>query len=259
MRRTATALAATFRAAAAEVRANRAALVAQATVMGVNDIVWVVFWVLFFRRVGDVRGWDGDTIMILLAVITTSAGIALGVLANARQIGRMAVDGQLDAVLALPVPPLGHVLLRRIEAVNVGDLLFGPVLFVLLCSPTPARTGAFVFGVACASTLMTSFLVLTGSLAFFLGRNEGGELGFHAMLLLGAYPADVFAGAAKILLYTVVPAAFVSTVPSRLVGDFDVGQAAGLAAVAAAFAVAAWGTFTLGLRRYTSGSVWTRA
>lgn len=253
------ALVATARTAVTEVLANRAALVSQATVMAVNDIVWVLFWVLFFRRVGTVRGWDGETILLLLAVITTAAGISLGVLANARRIGNMAVDGQLDAVLALPVPPLAHLLLRRIEAVNVGDLLFGVVLFVATASPTVARTAAFVFGVVCAAALMTAFLVLTGSLAFFVGRNEGGELGFHAMLLLGSYPVDVFAGVAKVVLYTVVPAAFVSSVPARLVANFDAREAALLAAIAATFVLMAWATFTLGLRRYTSGSVWTRS
>jgi ABC-2 type transport system permease protein len=252
-------LLATFRNALAEVRANRASFVSQVAVMGVNDIVWVLFWVLFFRQVGSVRGWDSQSILLLLAVITTAAGMSLGVLANARRVGNMAVDGELDGVLALPVPPLAHLLLRRIEAVNVGDLLFGLVMFLVAGSPTLPRTVVFVGVVLAAATIMTGFLVLTGSLAFFAGRNEGGELGFHAILLLGSYPVDIFAGAAKVLLYTAVPAAFVSTVPARLIDDFDAGQALVLAAVAVAFAVAAWATFTLGLRRYTSGSVWARS
>jgi ABC-2 type transport system permease protein len=252
-------LLATLRNAVAEARANRAAFASQVTIMVVNDIVWVLFWTLFFRRVGTVRGWDGDRILLLLAVITCGAGIALGVLANARRVGNMAVDGQLDGVLALPVPPLAHLLLRRVEPVNVGDFLFGVVLFAVVGSPTLGRAGVFVYVVACAATIVTSFLVLTGSLAFFAGRNEGGELGFHAMLLLGSYPVDIFAGAAKVVLYTVVPAAFVSTVPARLLEDFDLAGSAWLGAVAGAFAAAAWATFTLGLRRYTSGSVWTRA
>jgi len=249
-------LLATLRNAVAEVRANRASFIAQASITGLNDLVWIFFWVVFFRRVGSVRGWNGNSIILLLAVITASAGIALGVLANARRIGTMAVDGQLDAVLALPVPPLAHVLLRRIEATNVGDLVFGSVLFLVAGAPTPERAAIFLFAVIAAATLMTGFLVLAGSLAFFAGRNEAGELGFHAMLLLGSYPVDVFAGAAKVVLYTVVPAAFVSSVPARLIADFDARSAASLVAVAGFFAVAGWATFTLGLRRYTSGSVW---
>ena len=251
-------LLATLRNAVAETGSNRAALVSQMSIMVLNDIVWVLFWALFFRRVGTVRGWDGERILLLLSVLTCAGGIALGVLANARRVGNMAVDGDLDGVLALPVPPLAHLLLRRVEAINVGDLVFGLALFASTGSHTVARTAVFVGAVIAVATLLTGFLVLTGSLAFFIGRNEGGELGFHAMLLLGAYPVDVFAGAVKVVLYTVVPAAFVSSVPARLIEDFDLGPALGLAGVAGLFAFAGWATFTLGLRRYTSGSLWTR-
>jgi ABC-2 type transport system permease protein len=251
-------LLATLRNAVAEARSNSAALVSQMGIMVLNDIVWVVFWVLFFRRVGTVRGWDADRLVLLLSVLTSAGGIALGVLANARRVGTLAVDGDLDSVLALPVPPLAHLLLRRIEAVNVGDLLFGILLFLSLGRPTVARTAVFLGAVAAVAVLLTGFLVLTGSLAFFIGRNEGGELGFHAMILLGAYPVDIFAGAIKVLLYTAVPAAFVSSVPAGLIEDFDAVNALWLIGVAGAFAGAGWATFTLGLRRYTSGSVWTR-
>ena len=253
------ALAATLRNALAEAGANRLALGSQMAVMIVNDVVWVAFWVLFFRKVGTLHGWDADRILVLLAVITSASGLTLGVLANARRIGVMAVEGELDAVLTLPVAPLPYLLLRRVEPVNMGDLAFGVLLFAVAGDPTPVRALTFVGGVLVAATLMTGFLVLTGSLAFFVGRSEAGELGFHAILLLGSYPVDVFAGAAKVFLHTVVPAAFVSAVPARLIDDFDVTDAALMAGVAAAFAVAGWTGFTLGLRRYTSGAVWTRA
>ncbi|MGQ0831920.1 MAG: ABC-2 family transporter protein [Microthrixaceae bacterium] len=252
-------LLATVRNAFAEVAAKPRALVAQMFVMMVNDFVWVVFWVLFFDRVGTLGGWDRDRILLLQAVLTTAGGLSLGLFANARRIGAMAVGGDLDAVLALPVAPLPFVLLRRIEPVNLGDLAFGLGLFFIACDPTPARTVTFALVVLASTTLLTGFLVLTGALAFFLGRSESGELGFHSMLLLGAYPVDLFAGAIRLLLFTVVPAAFVSAIPARLVDELDAGRAIALGSAAVAFAFAATATFTLGLRRYTSGSVWTRA
>ncbi len=253
------ALAATMRNALAEAAANRGALASQMLVMGVNDVAWIAFWVLFFHRVGSLHGWDSQRILLLLAVLTTAGGITLGLLANARRLGTMAVEGELDAVLSLPVSPLGYLLLRRVEPTNLGDIVFGVALFATTGSPTIGRTAVFVGVVIAASTLMTGFLVLTGSLSFFLGRSESGELGFHAILLLGSYPVDVFAGAAKVVLYTIVPAAFVSSVPAHLIDSFDVAEAIWLAVVATVFAFAGWFTFTIGLRRYTSGSVWTRA
>lgn len=250
---------ATVRSAFAEVIAKPRALAAQMTVMAINDFVWVVFWVLFIDRVGTLGGWDRDSIILLQAVLTTAGGISLGLLSNARRVGAMAVNGDLDAVLALPVHPLPFVLLRRIEPVNLGDMAFGIVLFAVAGNPTPSRVVVFLLVVVASATLLTGFLVLTGALAFFLGRSESGELGFHGMLLLGAYPVDVFAGSIRVLLFTVVPAAFVSAVPARLITDFDPGRALSLALAAAVFAIAAATTFTLGLRRYTSGSIWTRA
>ena len=252
------ALLATLRNALAEAAANRGALASQMAVMIVNDIAWIAFWILFFNRVGTLHGWNSSRILLLLAVLTTAGGVTLGLLANARRVGTMAIEGELDAVLSLPVPPLGYLLLRRVEPTNLGDIAFGLTLFAVTGSPTIERTLVFAGVVIAASTLMTGFLVLTGSLSFFIGRSEGGELGFHAILLMGSYPVDVFAGMAKVVLYTIVPAAFVSSVPARLIDSFDLGLALWLALIAALFAFAGWLTFTMGLRRYTSGAVWTR-
>jgi ABC-2 type transport system permease protein len=253
------ALLATSRAAFAEVFANRASLVAQATTMVVNDVIWVVFWVLFFHRVGTLGGWDTHRILLLQAVLTASGGLVLGLLGNARRLGTMAADGALDAALSLPVPPLPYLLLRKVEAVNLGDLVFGVGLFVAVGHPTPLRIATFVLVVLASATLLASFLVLTASLAFFAGQGETGELGFHAILLLAAYPVDVFAGNVRLLLFTVVPAAFITAVPARLLFHLDAGRAVGLAGSAGIFAALAVTAFHAGLRRYASGSVWTRA
>ena len=252
-------LLATMRNAISEAAANRKGLAFAMTVMILNDVMWIAFWLIFFRTAASVRGWDRDQVLMLLAVLTTSGGIALGLLANARRLGTMALGGELDAILNLPVQPLAFLLVRRIEPTNLGDVVFGLGLFAIAGHPTPMRALLFVLVVAASSTLIVSFLVLTGSLAFFIGRNDGGELGFHALLLLGAYPADVFAGAAKVMLYTVVPAAFVSSVPARLVNSFELSNATLLLAVASGFAGTSIAVFHRGLRRYRSGAVWTRA
>ena len=253
------ALGATMRAALAEAWANRRGFWTQVLVMVVNDLVWVVFWLLFFHKVGTLRGWDGHRILLLLAVLTTSAGFVLGMFGNARRIGRLVADGDLDAVLALPVPPLAYVLVRRIDTTNLGDLAFGIVLFAVAAHPTVERTAIYLAGSAVAGVLLTGFLVAIGSTAFFAGRTEAGELGFQAMLMFANYPIDIFTGPARALLYTVIPAAFVGAVPARLLTSWDPGVALEALAAAVFFASAAWILFHLGLRRYTSGAVWTQA
>ena len=242
-----------------EARANRRSFWFQVAIMVVNDLVWIVFWALFFNRVDQVRGWDLDQVIVLFAVLTTSAGLVLGLMSNVRRIGELVSSGGLDAVLVLPVPPLSHILSRRVETVHVGDVFFGPLLFALAGHPNPTRTAVFVFGVVCATLILCGFLVVMGSTAFLLGRNEAADLGFHAVLLFSSYPVDLYGAMTRVFLYAVIPAAFVTSVPARLVEHFSPGWAAATAAVAVVVAGLGLAAFTAGLRRYTSGAAWSSA
>jgi ABC-2 type transport system permease protein len=251
-------LLAVSRGAFADAAARRSAFWAQVGAMVLNDVAWVAFWLLFFGRVRTVRGWDSHRVLMLFAVLTTAAGLVLGLLSNSRRIPDLVRDGALDETLSLPVPALPHLLLRRVDTVNLGDVLFGAVLFSVAARPTPLRIAIYLGGSLAGAVLLTGFLVTVGSLAFFTGRGEPGGLGLQAMLTLASYPVDIFTGTLKALLYTAVPAAFVAAVPARLIDHPTWGNAAFLLGVSGAFAVLGWLTFGLGLRRYTSGSTWSR-
>ena len=132
----------TWATAWSEAWSNRRGFWTQVSLMFVNDTVWIVFWVLFFRRVGQVRGWDIGQVLVLFAVLTTSAGFVLGMMNNARRIGQLAADGELDSALSLPVPTLPHLLVRRIETLFVGDLFFGLAIFALFSDRSASSSAA---------------------------------------------------------------------------------------------------------------------
>ncbi|MEZ5225326.1 MAG: ABC-2 family transporter protein [Acidimicrobiales bacterium] len=203
----------TMRYALQEAASNRLALWIQMTVMVINDLVWVLFWVIFFDRVGAARlgrrsspapprrphdqCWPRARLVPQRAQHRPT-GVERGP-------GRSA---------GTPGPSLTHLLVRAVAPVNLGDVVFGIALFLYVARFDPRQAAVFVFAVVCSATLTLSFLLLMGSLAFFVGRNEGGELGFHAILLFSSYPVDIFTGVFKVLLYTVVPAGFVTSVRS---------------------------------------------
>jgi ABC-2 type transport system permease protein len=252
-------LLATTRLAFLEAWAKRSSFWFQVGVMVANDLFFVAFWVLFFGEVESVRGWDVERTLLLLSVLATVTGITMGLFANARSLGAMVADGRIDAALALPVDPLGYLLTRSVDPALLGDLLFGPLLFVALGDLSPQRVAVYAAVTVAGSVVFLSFLVMLASTTFFLGRGDHGELGFQALLILSSYPIDIFGGATKLLLFTAVPAAFVTGLPTRLVDELSASTALLLGAVTAGFAVAAYALFSAGLRRYRSGSVWTAA
>src|SRR5207247_2024395 len=135
------------------------------------------------------------------------------------------------------VDTLAYLLVRNVSSVNVGDLLFGPALFAIAGHPNPERTLVFVVGSLCGTIVFVSFLVLLGSLTLFgAGRGEQSEFGFQALLILASYPIDLFGGGVKLLMFTAIPAAFVTGVPAHLIDRFSWIDAGGLRGAAAVFA-----------------------
>jgi ABC-2 type transport system permease protein len=253
-------MASTLRTALLEAWTNRRSFWIQVSIMLANDLSWVAFWVLFFNRVGNIRGWNVQHVLLLFAVLTMVAGISLGLLANARKIGELAAEGELDAALALPIHPLSYLLVRRIDIAMLGDLIFGPILFLVSGEPTIERAAIFVVASLCGAAVMVGFLIAMGALTLFVGgRGEQADLGFQAVLILASYPVDLFAGATKVLLFTAVPAAFITGLPTSLVHDFQPDVALALAGAAAVFVGLGVALFQLGMRRYASGAVWTKA
>ena len=75
----------------------RAAFISQIVGMFVNDIVFILFWVVFFDRFKQVRGWGVGDILLLNAVVGTGYGLAFTFFGNALQLSRVIAQGQLDA------------------------------------------------------------------------------------------------------------------------------------------------------------------
>lgn len=254
------ALASTSKIAFVEAWANRRSFWLQVAFMLANDASLIVFWLLFFHKVSTVRGWDFDHLLILFGILSMVTGIAMGVLGNARRLGQVIADGELDAALALPVDPLGYLLVRRVDTALLGDLAFGPLMLVLAGHLTPERVGLYVVAVLFGSAVFVSFLVILGSATLYLGgRGEQGDVGFHALLMIASYPLDLFGGAIRLVLFTLIPAGFVTGVPTELVTDFRWDRALVMAGAATIAAIVARATFQTGLRRYRSGAMWSRA
>ena len=73
----------------------------------------------------------------------------------------------------------------------------------------------------------------------------------------GLYPVETFPGVVRLLLYTLIPAAFVGSVPAGLLNEFDWRRLAVLVAFTAGIVLTARWVFSWGLRRYESGNLVT--
>jgi ABC-2 type transport system permease protein len=174
---------------------------------------------------------------------------------NAFTLSEIINQGRLDYYLSLPRPVLLHAIASRTIASGMGDFSYGFLSFALSGQFTWDGLLRFVLATFLAATVFVSFLVLVQSLAFWMGviSNLTG-LAVNAMITFGIYPITLFDNYAKLILFTIIPAALVGAVPAEFIRAFTWQSLAELLAGAILFLFLAVTIFRLGLKRYESGS-----
>ena len=235
--------------------ALRGAFVIQALFMLVNNLTFFVVWWVLLRRVPDLRGWRLGDIAVLFGITATSFGLVITVAGGVRHLGRAIEEGELDTLLTQPKPALLYALGMRSNASGVGDMVSG-VLFLAMSGHLTLMSAPLVVVLILASA--ATFLgcgIVFHSLPFWLGRTETVSRQLWDLTITFAmYPEPLFGGVLRLLLFTAIPAGFVSYLPARMLRDpSSVMLAAALGGALVHVAVAVW-VFNRGVRRYTSGS-----
>jgi ABC-2 type transport system permease protein len=235
--------------------ALRGAFVIQALFMLVNNLTFFVVWWVLLRRVPDLRGWRLSDISMLFGITATSFGLVVTVAGGVRHLGRAIEEGELDTLLTQPKPPLLYALGMRSNASGVGDMVSG-VLFLAMSGHLTLMSAPLVVVLILASA--ATFLgcgIVFHCLPFWLGRTEAVSRQLWELTITFAiYPEPLFGGVLRLLLFTAIPAGFVSYLPARMLRDpSPVMLAAALGGALVHVAVAVW-VFDRGVRRYTSGS-----
>ena len=234
----------------------RFSFISQVMGMFINDTLWVIFWVMYFQKFPVLNGWTLNDLLVMWGSITFSFGLCFGFFWNVARLPELVVQGQLDYYLGHPRGVLAHLAVSHLRPVNLGDCLFGPLLLLFFVPMTGTQWLLFFLTGVLAALIYFSFYLTVGSLAFYL-RNAESVTGSvsTAIVHFSTYPTRIFEGWTRTLLFTVLPAGFISEVPVELVRNFRpelLGQM--ILAVAVYLGIALF-VFHRGLKRYESGNL----
>lgn len=224
--------------------------------MFINDTLWVIFWAMYFEKFPVLNGWTLNDLLMMWGTITFSFGLCFGFFWNVARLPELVVQGQLDYYLAHPRNVLAHLSVSHIRPVNLGDCLFGPVLLLFFVPMTATQWFMFFLASVLAALIYFAFYLSVGSLAFYL-RNAESVTGSVATAIVhfSTYPTRIFDGWTRVMLFTVLPAGFISEVPVELMREFDAWLLGQLVLAAAFYCGLALLIFHQGLKRYESGNL----
>lgn len=233
----------------------RISFISQVVGMIFNNFIYFAIWIIFFERFKDVRGWGINDMYVTFGIIASAFGLVALFFGNAFVLGDIINNGRLDYYLSLPRPVLLHATSSRMISSGMGDLTYGYISYALSGQFTWDGFLRFNLAILLAATVFAAFLILVNSLAFWAGIVTSlSNLMLNAMLTFGIYPITLFDNYAKLILFTVIPAALMGALPAEFVHAYTWQTLAQLLLGAMTFLGLAVTVFRLGLKRYESGS-----
>lgn len=234
----------------------RVAFGVQILVMLGNDSLWLLFWWSYFQRFPLVNGWQQTDIVVIWAVSALGVGLGSAIFGNTPKMAQIIMTGGLDAYLGMPRSALLHLCIAATDPSAWGDVLFALGAYILLLHPGLLNLLIFLVSAMAGALIFVAFMVIVGSLAFFLGNTDGlTQQLLNALITFSSYPMNLFSGGVRILLFTVIPAGFISFVPLQMLHHFTWPLLGALFGFTLLILLCAVGIFHLGLKRYESGNL----
>lgn len=233
----------------------RVSFLSQVIGMIFNNGIYFLIWMIFFDRFQSVRGWGVTDMYVTFGITASAFGIVSLFFGNAFNLGDIITKGRLDYYLSFPRPVLLHAVASRSVASGMGDLTYGFLSYFASGIASGEGFLRFVVAIILSAIVFAAFLMIVQSLAFWIGMtsNLSGVV-VNAMLTFAIYPITLFDPAAKLILFTLIPAALMGAVPASFVRGFGWDTLFQLAVGAVVLLGLAVLVFYAGLRRYESGS-----
>ena len=234
----------------------RSSFLIQVFGMFLNNASFAFFWWLLFDKVGSIGGYGFEDVMLLWAYASSGFGLCFIIFGNARRIIDIILKGELDTYLLQPKDVLLNVIASKKDVSAWGELVYGLTLFIFLKCFNPFVLLLFVVFTITAACLYAAVLITFNALAFFFGNVSSlAGLAFEFLITLSIYPASIFDGVIKLVLFTVIPSGFASLLPVEVVRNFNLWQALAVIAAALVWSAIAYSVFRTGLKKYESGNL----
>lgn len=235
--------------------AKRGTFIAETALMLANNLTFFVLWILFFQYFEEIRGWRIEEVSLVLSMLFFGWGFFSFFLGGTRTLSKKIIEGEIDSLLVLPKPVLMHLMLSKCYPRGMGHIASSVALIFFAGSLSPFQYLLLLLSMATSVIIFTSFTIIVHSIVFYLGpMDKLPSLYCDTFLLFAGYPSNIYPAYLQMVMYTLIPAGLIGSLPVFLIKEFTVEALVVLLCSAGLFAFTAKTLFYKGLSRYSSGS-----
>ncbi len=235
------------------------AMAAFSSVMTLGGTLMMLF--LFYRTGYEMGGWPWRDALAVVGVFTFLEGMQATFMApNRTRVTEHVREGTLDFVLLKPINSQFWLSVRTVSLWGVPNIILGLAIvgFALTTRETPPTlaglaSGLLALGLAVLMLYSLGYLLSTISIWYIKLYNI--TMAMQALVETGRYPITAYPGAYQAFFTFVLPVAFMTTVPARLMtGRGGTEWLLGAVIVAGLLLALSIGFWRFALRYYTSAS-----
>ncbi len=202
----------------------KTSFIIQTIFMFINNGFFLIFWnVVFGINNGNMNGVSFNNILYLYSIPIISYGVAYFFFGGVTNINQFIITGQMDSFMLQPKSPLLNVLTSKCNFSAFGDLLYGVIIGIFA---TRGNIKAYIL-ILILGTFGSIFHIATEiifrSISVWIKDTEQiARVYTHSLLTtFSTYPERIFGSGIKVLLYTVIPAAYISYLPIKIIESFN--------------------------------------
>ena len=199
--------------------------VVQTIFMFINNGFFLIFWIVLFSvSDNNINGIVMKDILYLWSIPTIGYGVSYFLFGGVDNISNNIITGKFDTYLLYPKHPLISAITSKTEFSACGDILYGLIIGLFATGFDPLKyLLLIIFGVLGALFYVSTNIIIQMLSIWFGDMKEMADrYKFGLLIQFSLYPEAIFKRWIKIILYTVVPTAYIAYVPIKLVEYFNI-------------------------------------
>lgn len=233
----------------------RESFLLQSFFMFLSNLVFFSFWLIYFGNFSSIKGWTLSDIACLYGIVNGAYGIFSVFLGGSRYLARMIFEGDLDMLIVKPKNLLLQIMGSKSASSGWGDIVSSAVFLAFSGYITLVNLPLLILFILTACTVIASFSIMMGSLAFWVGDSHAlSKQLFEFLLTFSNYPKSIYVGAVKVFLLTVVPSGFIGFMPIEIIKNQSSSGVFYILGFTLVYSYCAAKIFHYGLRKYSSGN-----
>ncbi len=224
--------------------------------MILNDLFFIIQWVIIFGIIDNIGGYGFNETMLLWSIGAGGYGFGKTFFNGAWNLKDMIYEGRMDIYLTQPKNVLINICCCSIDISAIGDIVYSFIVLFIVGAPWWWFL-IWPFAIILVGLIFVSTYIVYCSLCFYVKNGEAMARTMEdALLKSQGYPPAIYSGIVKWILFSIIPAFFYAFIPAQyLFLSFNLWWVLCFIGVVALWVILAFVFFKLGLRKYNSGSL----